>query len=210
MQQTLTTSGAVDGALGGAFEIPYFWHWVEPNPRLGIVHLPDEQPLAALPPLEGYGRYQTFGHMDRDPTLYLGDLASETPGYRHDRAGTFYTFGWCSEREMALCTLLELWGYEVKIVQEGIHVTTRVWLQTEPPTEMVLDTTFNLAYFQDLEDGKTLSSWNEDLGEGTEIERYNGTCHSASELRQVGAIPVSSAAQDRLIGMAREWFEGGV
>lgn len=206
VQQLLTTNFARDGARDGGLSIPYFWHWVEPNPRLSILRMPGREPLGELPPPQGYEKYQAWGFVDRDPSLYLGDLATETPGYTHPRHGDFYSFGWCSEREMALCTLLDLWGHEVKILQEGIHVTTRVWLGGERPEEMLLDTTFDLAFQEHLEEDATLESWRADIGAGTDIDRYNRVCHSANEKAEVAAIRVGPQAEARIRQAAARWF----
>jgi hypothetical protein len=208
LQQMLTTSSARDAAVGGAFRLPYFWHWVEPNPRLQIVRLPDRVPMAELPPPEGYERYKSFGHIDRRPALYLGDLAADEPRYHHPDVGDFSSFGWCSEREMAFCALAVTWGYEVKIVQRGIHVVSRVRLtETTPATEVVVDTTFDMIRL--IQTDASLESWRDDIGDGRMVRWYNQVCHDPQELGQVRELPVSPQARQRLVGQADRYFDGG-
>jgi hypothetical protein len=205
LQQMLTTTSARDGAVGGAFRLPYFWHWVEPNPRLQIVRLPERVTLAELPPPAGYQRYQSFGHIDRRPALYLGDLAADQPRYHHPEVGDFSSFGWCSEREMAYCALAVTWGYEVKIVQRGIHVVSRVRLsETAPATEVIIDTTFDMIRLTRTE--AALADWRDDVGEGRMVRWYNQVCHDPEELEQVGELPVSASARQRLIEQADSYF----
>jgi hypothetical protein len=208
LQQMLTTTSARNGAVGGAFRMPYFWHWVEPNPRLQIARLPDRTPLAELPPPTGYERYKSFGHIDRRPALYLGDLAADQPRYHHPDVGDFATFGWCSEREMAFCALAVTWGYEVKIVQRGIHVVSRVRLtEAEPATEVIVDTTFDMIRLT--ESGTSLADWRDDIGDGKMVRWYNRVCHDPEELEVVRELPVSAQARQRLIGLADRYFGDG-
>lgn len=121
-----TGHGASDCARGGILQIPYFWHWIEPNPRYEIMRLPDSILLNTVPPPPQFSRYETFADIDRVPSLFLSDLVKQQPGYTHPDCGDFFTFGWCSEREMALTSLLTTLGFSCKIRQAGIHVWTEV------------------------------------------------------------------------------------
>ena len=125
--QLPTGSGAADGARGGYLGIPYFWHWIEPNPRHEIIILPDSVLLSTLSPPASYERYQSFADIDRLPALYLGDLVSEVPKYSHPICGAFFSFGWCSEREMAYVVLMRALGYPGKVKQSGIHTRSALW-----------------------------------------------------------------------------------
>jgi len=205
VHQMLTTTSATDGAVGGAFRLPYFWHWTEPNPRLSIVSRPDQQPLVQLEPPPGYGRYKTFGHIDRKPALYLGDVAADEPRYFHPDVGEFSSFGWCSEREMAFCALAAIWGYEVKVVQHGIHVVSVVRLETAAPSpEVLVDTTFNMFSLGHTE--ASLSDWQNDIGEGTSAKWYNEVCHDPHELKAVKEISVPARAKERLVAQVESYF----
>jgi hypothetical protein len=208
IQQMLTTTSASDGAVGGAFRTAYFWHWIEPNPRLSIVKLPENIQLGKLPPPEAFQRYKSHAYVDRTPVLYLADLAADKPGYSHPSVGEFATFGWCSEREMALCALLTTWGLKTKIHQTGIHVTTRVWMAGKSrPMELVLDTTFNYAQLVET-DHTDLEAWSGDIGQGTDIAHYNRVCRDEDLHDQLTNIPVSAGARRRLTSQAKSYFNG--
>jgi hypothetical protein len=208
IQQMLTTSSASDGAVGGAFRIPYFWHWTEPNPRLSIVKLPEERPLGELPPPEEYSLYKSYGTIDRIPMLYFSDLVGDVSRYRHPTVGEFMTFGWCSEREMALCALLRTWGYGAKVHQSGIHVTTRVWLGGEPrPTEALLDTTFDSARLLEATP-PDFEAWSNDFGEGADVSYYNRVCQDEELHGQLREMRVPESARERLTSQAEHYFSG--
>ena len=128
LHDLFTGAGASNFAAGGVLEIPYLWHWMEPNPRHSIVSLPDSVPLSTLKPPAEFSRYKTFADIDRVPSLYLGDLVSESPRYFHPDFGEFHTFGWCSEREMAFALLLSFRDYDGKIVQSEIHTWSELWI----------------------------------------------------------------------------------
>ena len=68
---------------------------------------------------EGYKKYKSAADADRRPYLYLKDLVSKKNKYYHPECSGFYTFGWCSEREMAFNCLLAIMGYKCKIKQEA-------------------------------------------------------------------------------------------
>ena len=118
----------INFSSGGVLKIPYVFHWVTPNPRHEIKSLQDDVKLSSVSPLAGFKQYKTFADIDRVPSLYIGDLFSKEPKYYHPKCGRFYTFGWCSEREMAYNALMSLFGYTCKIKQEGIHTWSEVWL----------------------------------------------------------------------------------
>jgi hypothetical protein len=206
IQQMLTTTSASDGAVGGAFRTAYFWHWIDPNPRLSIVKIPEDVPLGELPPPEGFQQYQSYAYVDRTPAIYFSDLAADEPRYSHHSVGEFTTFGWCSEREMALCALLTTWGFSAKVHQTGIHVTTRVWLVGQQrPMELILDTTFNYARLAELAQ-TDFATWSNDFGQGADVSYYNRVCHDGEVQEQLRNIHVSAAARRRLTGQAESYF----
>jgi len=131
LHDLFTSSSASDFVAGGILDIPYLWHWEDPNPRHFITFLPNSVSLSKVSPPDEFSRYKTYADIDRTPVLYLNDLFSDKPKYYHEEFGEFYTFGWCSEREMAFNSLLSLYafGYDCKIKQEGIHVWSEIWIE---------------------------------------------------------------------------------
>jgi hypothetical protein len=184
--------------------IPYFWHWVEPNPRHEILLLPDSVALATVPPPAPYERYQTMADIDRLPVLYLGDLVTDQPKYAHPVCGRFFTFGWCSEREISYTALMQLLGYEGKIVQSGIHTWSAircVFKEVAGGAKVLtaeVDNTFDFVLWEDVPEGTIASEWTDDIGEGTQIRWYNRQARSVEQLAALRAVEVSAAAAARI------------
>jgi hypothetical protein len=186
----LTGSGAADGLRGGFLGIPYFWHWTDPNPRHRILSLPDSIPLRDQPPPRGLERYASFADVDRIPSLFLGDLFAERPRYAHPETGPFYTFGWCSEREMAFLALMTLMGYTGRIVRAGIHVWTEL-LCTFPASEdsvrlvARVDNTFGTITWARFPEDRDPRAWQEEAERERLVRWYN---HTARSPEQLGAL----------------------
>lgn len=204
-----TCTDATDCTRGGILEIPYFWHWVSPNPRHELLFVPSSEPLVKTEPPEGYRKYKSYADVDRTPSLYLSNLVSDSALFYHPRCGDVYTFGWCSEREMAFSCLMSLLGYEVKIKQEGIHVWSETLLEIrcEVGTERVImkiDNTFNTVSFGKL--GVSEKVWKSDFGNGTQVKWYNQKALSSKELDKVKNIETSKAAEKRISGKVKVWM----
>lgn len=202
----LTCTNARDCTRGGILEIPYFWHWIDPNPRHSILLLPDSLLLSDLPPPQPYEQYQTYADVDRVPALYLGDLVSSTPKYAHPACGSFFTFGWCSEREMSFVAMTSLLGHVGKIRQSGIHTYSELWCEFESSTGNVLvlsarvDNTFDSVQWQSLLPGTSQDSWLRDVGAGTQITWYNRKARSQSQSDALRTTKVTSEARERILG----------
>lgn len=200
----LTGDGARDGVRGGLLQIPYFWHWITPNPRHDILLVADDRPLASTPPPDPYSRYATQADIDRVPVLYLGDLVAEQPRYRHPRYGPFETFGWCSEREMAFLSLMLTLGYDGKVVQEGIHVWTELWCEmtTVDGDTVVMtahvDNTFATLRWRQQPEGTTLQRWRAQTGRGAQVDWYNRTARSPVQLDGLRGLEVGEGAAARI------------
>ena len=91
-----TSTNASNGSKGKILDIPYFWHWVNPNPRSEIFLLENKQLLSTIKPSSEYDKYKSVAEIDRTPFLFLSDLFREKPKYGHPLCDTFSTFGWCS------------------------------------------------------------------------------------------------------------------
>jgi hypothetical protein len=209
----LTTGDAVDCRRGGGFGTAYMWHWTSPNPRHALRRLPDSTPLIRLPPPKGFAKYKSWADVDRLPSLYLGDLAEERARYHHPLCGDLYTFGWCSEREMAFGALLAAQGVKGKIKQEGIHVWTEVVFdlmgpEGKPrPSVVAFDHTFDTVEGWPLRGAR--AAWAKDQGDGAQVGWYNRTAGSASEVGKVKAIVVGPEAARRMTHQIQAWLGHG-
>jgi hypothetical protein len=194
--------------------IPYFWHWVDPNPRDSIVLLPDSIALSTVAPPASFAKYKSFAAIDRTPALFLSDLVSESPRYRHDDCGEFFTFGWCSEREMAFLALMTCLGYEGRIRQEGIHSWSELWCQltadggTPVPVIAAIDNTYGSLEWNRAPLGASSRQWKEDAGGSKELRWYNATARSARQHAELRGAAVTRVAGERIRARVRDWLEG--
>jgi len=204
-----TSTNAVDCTDGGILNIPYFWHWVNPNPRHALIYLPTSKPLIKTKAPEAFSKYHSYADVDRTPSLYMSNLVTDSPLFSHPKCGRFFTFGWCSEREMAFSNLLSLYGYKVKIKQEGIHVWSEVLVDIQEEKEikkiiLTVDNTFNVIDFRMLKASET--EWLQDLGTGAQVLWYNRKALSPDERQKVKSISVSTEAVARISGLVNEWL----
>jgi hypothetical protein len=138
----LTSRGARDANTYGALQLPYFWNYGEENTRDSIYSTEQNKPLRKLPPPKGFEKYQSYASVDRTPVLFWTDAAFDHAKYQY--MGTkFYSFGWCSEREMAFKAWLNLQGIKSTICFSGIHVWNEVELPELPDYYIKADNTFN-------------------------------------------------------------------
>ena len=186
MHDLFTGTEAEDFTSSGAFKIPYFWHWRKPNVRHEILRNSGRKPLIEIPASGRFTQYQSFADIDRTPSLFLSDLFTEDPKYYHSECGEFYTFGWCSEREMAFCLLLELMGYQGKIYQGGIHVRSHFWVEMIDNSGngiliiISVDNTFDISSWKLA--GMEKDDWLINIGSGDQIEWYNNKAKSKTEI----------------------------
>lgn len=212
--ELLTCTSARDGNVGGILKIPYFWHYTQPNLRCSIIYIPTSQYLVKVPPPAGFKLYKSYADADRRPRLYLSDLVSENPKFKHRLCGTFSTFGWCSEREMAFNTLLITLGYECKVYQKGIHVWSEVLVHLRNdrdkviPVVMRVDNTFDSVSYYVLK--KTISRWKSDFGKGSHVKWYNSVSRSEKELEAVRELEVPTRAQERIRTRILIWLKKNV
>ena len=89
LHDLLTSSSASDFVAGGILDIPYLWHWQDPNLRHSIVFLPDSVRLSEVPPPDEFSKYKSYADIDRISSLYLKDLFADKPKYYHDEFGEF-------------------------------------------------------------------------------------------------------------------------
>ncbi len=207
LHMLFTTTDAVNGRRGGILQIPYFWHWSNPNPRHEIIFIPEGTKLNSVSPPAEYGRYKSYADIDRTPFIYLQNLMEEGALFNDPVYGTFYTFGWCSEREMAFASILNILGYNSKVKQEGIHVWTEVLLSGVHNDYWVVkvDNTFNGFQLERL--ASTKGEWQTDFGEGTQVQWYNKKAHSKNELYKVKSIEISETVKKRIDQQIYSWIK---
>lgn len=189
---------------GDILNIPYFWHWRQPNPRYSIELVSNKMLLNKVSPPTEFQKYNSFADIDRTPYLYLSDLLSGQPRYYHSSCGYFNTFGWCSEREMAFVALLETMGYSGKVVVSGNHSWSEFWVAMKSTANedniflVKTDNTFDAINWQK-SNGTTHSAWLQDTGDaGNSTVWYNDKAHSAIEQNSIRSFQVPAEAADSI------------
>jgi len=210
LHDLITGVAAENCRSGGMLRIPYFWHWVEPNPRHSIVSLPDSVSLVDVPSPSGYERYKSAADLDRVPELFFSDLVTDEPRYAHESCGQFFTFGWCSEREMAFVSMMGCLGYEGKVCQSGIHSWSELWCEfaaNHGRSVRVIarvDNTFDSLEWFPVPLGISLDEWLADVGQGADVDWYNSTARSERQRRALDEIEVSEIAAARIRALVSE------
>ena len=160
-------------------------------------------------------KYRTYADVDRTPALFLSDLVSASARYRHEDCGEFFTFGWCSEREMAFLALMTCLGYEGRVSQEGIHSWSELWCslagEDGTPVEVVaaIDNTYGTLEWTRAPEGISRRQWLEDAIQDENQRWYNATARSASQQAQLRQAAVPRAAAERIKEQVRAWLEAG-
>lgn len=206
----LFTSGAdMNGNYGGILQIPYFWHWCSNNPRHDIRFMPAETTLTAIKPPQGFEKYKSLADVDRTPYLYLSDLAEDYEKYYHNLVGEMFTFGWCSEREMAFGQILTQRGYTMKVYQNSSHVWSEVlvpfYTNEEKQSLRVIriDNTFD--YFDMVELESTSAEWLADIGEGSMKKWYNKMATDKTETKKIATLMISARRFDEMNSKVLHW-----
>ncbi|MFZ1703730.1 MAG: hypothetical protein WAT79_05255 [Saprospiraceae bacterium] len=204
LHRLFTCRTASNCSNGEILDIPYFWHWIEPNPRFKIRFTSNGQLLKNTNPPSGFSKYRSFAEIDRTPFLFLSDLVSDSPTYYTTDCDTFSSFGWCSEREMAFVALLSLLDYDGYVKVAGNHSWSVFLLPMKNTSDnlsymqVMIDNTFDEIHFNPI---KT----NGLIGFKKEIQRYQSTdwynkkAHSTTELKNINNHKVSKKAQQRII-----------
>ena len=213
LHDLFTNSSAQNCNVEGILEIPYFWHWINPNPRNEILYLPDSVKLNMKKPPKQLSRYKSFADIDRTPYLFLSDLVSVQPKYYHEDCSDFYTFGWCSEKEMSFNSILSVLNYPCKIKQSGIHTRSEIWVKmldiNNKNVNVILkvDNTFDIVEWNLADNNVTFEQWKLDVGQGSDIKWYNNKSHSADEISRVKSIIVPAQSAIRIKKLVDEWIK---
>ena len=201
-------NGVANESYSGFLKIPYFWNWIKPNPRFGIVRLPELKTLKELPPPKGWGPYKNWAYVDRFPTIFFSDLFSKSVGYRSSWAGDFYTFGWCSEREPAYLIWLTSFDIQGIVIGRGGHVQSTVLVPVvtdrigNKHLKMIVDNTFD-----EVSGVELCQMSNDDIKEwirqadttGSRYQkRYNSEAHSQKNKYFFSSFKVPPIVQERI------------
>ncbi|GMT49872.1 MAG: hypothetical protein IEMM0008_1411 [bacterium] len=207
--QLFTSSGPVDGDRSGVLRILYFWHWVENNPRYQIRSIRTSKRLKLMKPPLQYAKYKSFADIDRLPALFYKDLFSPHLLYSHPDFGRFYTFGWCSEREMAFVCLLRGLGVQhTKVVVEGGHSWSELLLTFHNTKRRkvhylcTVDNTYDQVSFKVVSHRLNIKKWVNDFGKDKMSKWYNQKARSPEQYKQIQRMRVplkSSRHIERLV-----------
>ena len=203
LHDLFTSQSAFDCSTGEILNIPYYWHWIEPNPRHSIYSAETNELLTELKPPKEFSRYNSFADIDRTPYLFLSDLVSNMPKYYDQSCDTFSTFGWCSEREMAFTALAKLMNFKGKVVATGNHSWSEFILPMTLNNNktmcflVLVDNTFNYVNWS-VFDYEINTEWENDLGDSKIEQWYNKMTNSKNELNRIKNHIVSVKASQRI------------
>jgi len=181
LHSLLSSETAQTGSINPVWGMPYFWHYTNPNPRHSIVLIATGQKLSEVKPPPGFEKYPNLAQVDRSPDLFWSDFASDKPRYHYNGLADFYTFGWCSEREMAFKAITSIMGFNCTIVISGNHVWSVVEIEKGSGRWIRADHTFNVFYHsaKPLPPTSSLGKW------------YNTKANSKKTLAKVRGIQIS-------------------
>jgi hypothetical protein len=203
LHQIFTSKSAINCSKGNILNIPYQWHWVNPNPRHKIYFTKTNHLLKDEKPPKEFSKYNSFADIDRTPYLYLSDLIDPEIKYYSKSCDSFSTFGWCSEREMAFVALTKLLKFESKVVAEGNHSWTELLLplKTKTGTELLVklkvDNTFDVIKWAVIKDSE-VDAWRKYFGNTKLSNWYNQKAKSETELAKIKSHLVSAKAANRI------------
>lgn len=191
LHELFTAKTCSDGSRGDILNMPYLWHWTDPNPRHEIYFVENGKLLTSVRHPRGFEKYSTYADIDRTPYVFLTDLLAPEPRYYSTACDTFSTFGWCSEREMAFVSLTTMMGFSANVIAPGNHS----WSELNVKMDLKSGGTRNLQVTVDNTfDGFTWAEPNP----GDRNSQYNRNAHSSSILNNLRAFVVSATASNRI------------
>jgi hypothetical protein len=203
LHKLFTSETAANLSRGEILNIPYMWHWVNPNLRHKIRFADNKKLLKDTPPPPEFRKYNSYADIDRTPCLFLCDLLSETPRYYIEDYGVFCSFGWCSEREMAFVALMNVLGYNGKVIAEGNHswseflITLRNSAGKMEDFVVKVDNTFDMITWDKI-DIQEKNTWRSYFGNTRLSAWYNRKAHSDTELSRLKKYIVPVNAVNRI------------
>ena len=203
LHELFTSQTASNCSQGEILNIPYQWHWIEPNPRYEICFANSKTLLKDTKPPNEFSNYNSYADIDRTPYLFLSDFVYPELKYYSTSCDTFSTFGWCSEREMAFIALTSLLEYEGKVVAEGNHS----WSEFVIPMKLndgdlqnfkvSVDNTFNSIDWTTIKQ-QEISKWRNNMGDSRHAKWYNQKAKSKIELNKINNHLVSNKSMMRI------------
>ncbi len=203
LHDLFSAKSASNGSRGEILNIPYLWHWVEPNPRHTIYFTKNNKLLKDIKPPVEFSKYNSYADIDRTPFLFLSDLVNPTPKYYSESGDTFATFGWCSEREMAFVALLHTMNYEGKVEAVGNHSWSEFIVSMKQASGgsqdfiVKVDNTFNVVNWTIITKN-ALQSWRKKVGKSNFEIWYNQKAKSTIELNKIKNHLVAKAAMESI------------
>ena len=203
LHELFTSQTASDCSKGEILNIPYQWHWVQPNPRYEIYFASSKTLLKDTKPPNEFSKYNSYADIDRTPYLFLSDFVYPELKYYSISCDTFSTFGWCSEREMAFIALTTLLEYEGKVVAEGNHSWSEFVIPLKLNTgelqdfKVTVDNTFNFIDWTTIKQ-QEISKWKKNMGDSRLPKWYNQKAKSKNELNKIKNHLVSNESMLRI------------
>ena len=203
-----TSSNSENGNNIGIWQIPYFWHWINPNPRCAIYLMPDSTSLDKVKPPSAFSQYKSFAYIDRSPYLYLYDLFCSDTEYYHTTCGRFRTFGWCSEREMAFNAILNLSNVNCKIYVSANHSWSEIYYKNEddPILLIKIDNTYDRFRIRKAASDLTMQAWKKNIGNGDFTAGYNKQTNNKTELKKLKDLEISEEIAGYLENLIKDHF----
>lgn len=194
-----TSLYASDCSRGPVLNIPYLWHWITPNPRHEIFFVKNNKLLSETKPPADFSKYNSYADIDRTPYLFLSDLLAVEAKYYSAQCGTFSTFGWCSEREMAFVSLLTLLNFNGKVIAENNHSWSEFIVPMTTKNhetinfKITVDNTFDRIEWLGI-DSDELNKWKNYKGINQMANWYNQKALGNTELQKISNHIVSPKA----------------
>lgn len=211
LHNLFTCNSASNCSKGKILSIPYLWHWITPNPRHQIYSTKTNLLLKQTKAPNEFAKYNSYADIDRTPYLFLSDLLQIEAKYYSEDCDTFFSFGWCSEREMAFTSLCELLGTTSKVVASGNHSWTEciVGMKTNNSNlnyyVVRIDNTFDNIEWNSISEDE-ITKWKKEQGKSALAIWYNQKAHSATELKKIEEYIVPSISMQRIESSLLKWL----
>lgn len=211
IHELFTSEDASNGSRGKILNIPYYWHWVNPNPRYEIQLIDLKAFLKDVKAPREFSKYHSFADIDRTPYLFLSELFFKKPKYYSTIGDTFSTFGWCSEREMAFVSLLEIMKYEGKVIAEGNHSWSEFIVSMISKNNALknfrfkVDNTFDKFQWEEIKP-EEIENWKNYQGNSSQSKWYNEKAHSINEKQKIKEYVASPEAMIRIENLIVEYL----
>jgi len=216
LHRMMTSGTSSNCSTAGILGIPYYWHWVDDMPRQSIQWVADGRMLGDVSPPASFRRYRSYADIDRTPDIFWQDCMADEPKFYVDGCDTFYTFGWCSEREMAFLAMLRTAGFfenrnqalqpSGRVAVEGPHSVSALKLRFYADSDQLIwieakvDNTYNDITWRSAKNGNL--SVNKERYETW----YNKQAASASMIDNLRFLQVSAVAAARIRHQLNNYF----